>query len=170
MDQPVRMRMTLVRGLPRPVWQRGYWSRTLADYDAPALHALLAPCYEADGMELPPYAAWRRRLWEDPEFDRSLCFLALDGRRRIVGAAQCWISGFVKDLAVAPEHRRKGLAAALMLTAFREYRRRGVRHVELKTEPDNAAALALYRGLGMREVVPDDAEPGPRHGIVAPLR
>ncbi len=62
---------------------------------------------------------------------------------------------FVKDLAVHPAARRRGLGRALMLAVFQEFSRRGAVHVDLKVREENAAAQALYRSLGMRVISRD---------------
>jgi ribosomal protein S18 acetylase RimI-like enzyme len=69
--------------------------------------------------------------------------------------AQCWTSSFIKDLAVHPAARRRGLGRALMLATFHAFAQRGSTHVDLKVREENAAAQALYRSLGMRVVARD---------------
>jgi ribosomal protein S18 acetylase RimI-like enzyme len=56
-------------------------------------------------------------------------------------------------LVVHPLARRRGTAEALLRTAFREFRRRGAKHVDLKVQTDNpTGAVRLYKRVGMREV------------------
>jgi len=54
-------------------------------------------------------------------------------------------------LAVDPDHRRKGLALALMKSFETEAFTRGAEDVFLEVAADNLAALALYRVAGYRE-------------------
>ena len=55
-----------------------------------------------------------------------------------------------------PLARRRGIAAALLRRVFWEFRRRGVKHVDLKVQVDNpTGAVRLYKELGMREVALD---------------
>ena len=62
-------------------------------------------------------------------------------------------TAFVKDLAVHPEARGKGIGEALMWQAFAAFRERGAAHVDLKTNTvENAAAVRLYERLGMTQV------------------
>ncbi|HWC86242.1 MAG TPA: GNAT family N-acetyltransferase [Solirubrobacteraceae bacterium] len=56
----------------------------------------------------------------------------------------CWL----EDLFVAPEARRQGLARALVERSLARARERGCRRVELDTDEDNRAALALYESVG----------------------
>ncbi|NER82413.1 MAG: GNAT family N-acetyltransferase [Leptolyngbya sp. SIO1D8] len=56
--------------------------------------------------------------------------------------------GYVLMLYVLPEHRRQGIATALLETAQDWSRARGDRQIGLQAFADNAAAIALYRKLG----------------------
>jgi ribosomal-protein-alanine N-acetyltransferase len=58
----------------------------------------------------------------------------------------------VLNVAVAEEHRRRGVARALMGEAALRGRARGARLVTLEVRRSNAPALALYRALGYRDV------------------
>ncbi len=58
----------------------------------------------------------------------------------------------VLNVAVAAEHRRRGAARALMEEAAARGRARGARLATLEVRRSNAGAIALYRGLGYREV------------------
>lgn len=148
-DNDVRLRKFLANPLPEPVWPSGFVVRAFEYGDARALHALFAMAFEDQA----PFDDWWPRLSGDAEFDPQLCLLAFDAREQLAGAAQCWTSGYVKDLAVHPDARGKGLGEALMLAVFRAFRDRGAAHVDLKTNRvGNAAAYRLYRRLEMVEV------------------
>jgi ribosomal protein S18 acetylase RimI-like enzyme len=58
----------------------------------------------------------------------------------------------VRDLFVSPDHRRAGAARALLDHVVTQARAAGALRVSLQTEPDNAAALALYAEAGFRPV------------------
>lgn len=122
--------------------------RVFEHRDAHALHALLEEAFDdgADG----PFDDWWPRIHGDAEFDPDLCFLVIDGKGLLAGAALCWTSSFVKDLAVHPASRRRGIGEALMRHVFLAFRDRGAAHVDLKTNSvKNAAAFRLYERLGM---------------------
>lgn len=92
-------------------------------------------------------------------FDPGLWFLATDGGE-VVGAAICRASsprsegtGEVADLGVRRPWRRRGIALALLQTAFAELHRRGIRNVELGVDAESpTGATRLYERAGMREV------------------
>jgi len=144
----IRLRKILDDALAAPHWPEGFVMRVFEHRDAQALHALLEEVFDdgADG----PFDEWWPRIAGDAEFDPALCFLAIDGKGRLAGAALCWTTGFVKDLAVHPEARRQGLGEALMRHVFLVFRERGADHVDLKTNTvENTAAFRLYERLGM---------------------
>ncbi|MFD2053378.1 GNAT family N-acetyltransferase [Mesorhizobium calcicola] len=147
----IRLRKMLDETLVPPHWPQGFAMRCFEPGDAAALHALLTEVFDdgADG----PFDEWWPRISGDPEFDPALCFLVIDAKGRLAAAALCWTRGFVKDLAVHPEARGKGIAEALMWHAFARFRERGVDRVDLKTNTvENAVAVRLYQRLGMFEV------------------
>jgi len=94
----------------------------------------------------PGSAAW---LWLAERGSRAVAvFLANPIASVERGGAVLW----VEELYVAPEARRSGIARALLARVTEEARRRGVRSIELEVVPTQAAASALYRGLGFEEV------------------
>ncbi|HEX5775131.1 MAG TPA: GNAT family N-acetyltransferase, partial [Caulobacteraceae bacterium] len=54
----------------------------------------------------------------------------------------------VYSVAVLPEHRRKGVAAALIKEAEVRLRELGCRKVNLQVRSSNAGVIGLYRHLG----------------------
>lgn len=58
---------------------------------------------------------------------------------------------FINEIDVAPAYQRQGVATALCKMLIGVARDRGCQGIWLATEEDNAAARALYRGLGARE-------------------
>ncbi len=65
--------------------------------------------------------------------------------RAIAGEAE------LLTLAIAPEHRRRGLGRHLLASFEREARRRGARSAFLEVSADNIPAIALYAAAGYRE-------------------
>jgi mycothiol synthase len=61
--------------------------------------------------------------------------------------------GWIDVLGVRPEWRRRGLATALLLHTFRDFRRRGATRVGLGVDGENTTgAVRLYEQVGMRVV------------------
>ena len=59
--------------------------------------------------------------------------------------------GYVSDLYVAPDARRRGVAAALMLEGVSVLRQRGAETVQLEVQSGNEAARAVYQRWGFRD-------------------
>ena len=155
-DRLQRLRRDLTEAVAPPTCPTGYRVRTFAADDAPTVHRLLEVGYAQGGGHIGAFEEWWPSLRDDDEFALDLCFLAVNERQDIVGVAQCWTSAFIKDLVVHPLARRRGIAAALLRRVFWEFRRRGVKHVDLKVQVDNpTGAVRLYKELGMREVALD---------------
>jgi ribosomal protein S18 acetylase RimI-like enzyme len=154
MERPAcRMRRVFSDSEEAPRWPEGVSIRTLrGEADAKTAYKLLQSTYEEGGDELPPFGMWWGRLSKDEEFDADLFFLALDQGGTLAGVAQCWTSGFMKDLAVRLDMRSGGLGEALLRHAFAEFKERGLSHLDLKVEIANESAMRLYERVGMVRV------------------
>ncbi|MGC4878597.1 GNAT family N-acetyltransferase [Micromonospora sp. DT43] len=58
----------------------------------------------------------------------------------------------IRDLYVAPHHRRGGIANALLQHIIHSARAAGAQRVSLQTETDNIPALTLYTEVGFQPV------------------
>jgi ribosomal protein S18 acetylase RimI-like enzyme len=117
----------------------------------PAYELLKAAYANGYGSVPVSFDGWWASTRHDPEFDAGLCLCAtLD--QRLVGFALCWTSGFVKDIAVAALHRRRGIGEGLLRSACAVLSQRGIAQLALKVHRDNAVARQLYARLGFREV------------------
>jgi ribosomal protein S18 acetylase RimI-like enzyme len=58
----------------------------------------------------------------------------------------------LRDLFVAPEARRRGVGRAVVTSVATDARAAGALRLALQTESSNAAAKALYHGLGFEDV------------------
>ena len=56
----------------------------------------------------------------------------------------------VLNLATVPDHRRRGVAAALLAAAFDQAQKSGLERALLEVRAGNAGAIALYRRFGFR--------------------
>ena len=103
--------------------------------------------------EFHPYDVWAERmaLWD---FDPSLWWLAWDREGDPVGVLEGRPledgDGWVKNVAVRPSHRRRGIAVALLARCFDEFGGRGATKVSLGVDSSNPTrAPALYERAGM---------------------
>jgi mycothiol synthase len=92
---------------------------------------------------------WRATVTEREGFVSDDLVVAVDGDRVVGGAFlidadEIWVD----KLAVASTHRRKGVARALLRTAFRRSFARGYDHTALSTD-SRTGALTLYERVGM---------------------
>ncbi len=145
----LRLRKHLNAPLRPVTWPDGTTPAAFESVDPRCLHALLDATFP--GL-VAKFEDWYGNLTTDAEFDPALCVVALAEDGSVAGFAQCWTSGFVKDLAVASEHRDKGVGTALMLHVFALFAARGLPQVDLKVETTEQPARRLYARLGMVEV------------------
>jgi len=104
-------------------------------------------------------ARFKKTMIDDPLFEPSLWFLAMDGAE-IVAASLCrpqaWDdpqSGYISSLGVRRPWRKHGLGLALLHQSFGEFYRRGRRKVSLGVDALNiTGALRLYEKAGMRVI------------------
>jgi ribosomal protein S18 acetylase RimI-like enzyme len=150
-DQPahLRLRKLLDGPLPPAIWPKGYRAAAFADIDPGDAHHVLELCFP--GL-VAPFADWHGNLIADSEFDPALCLAAIAADGRVAGFIQCWTSAFIKDLAVAPEDRGKGIGSALLVEMFARFSARGDAHVDLKVLASEMPARRLYARLGMVDI------------------
>jgi mycothiol synthase len=147
---------------PAPAWPRGTRVRTFVrDQDEwPTIHAVNETFKDHWGhVEESPeeeYDRWMYWINEDPDFDPTLWFLAMDGDD-IAGVALCWLRDFtaqdmgdVMVLGVRRPWRRRGLELALLTHAFGEFHQRGQAGAILVVDADSlTGATRLYEKVGM---------------------
>ena len=123
--------------------------------DAHETHRVIGAAFE-DNIRRRPFESFEE--WEAHEinrkaFDPSLWFVA-EAEGRIVGAIVCPDyegEGWIRQLGVARDWRGRGIGTALLLTAFREFERRGRRDSSLVVDSWNrTGAKRVYERLGMR--------------------
>lgn len=110
-----------------------------ARIDAVAVHAYLTRCYWAEGI---PFEIVRRSL------QNSLCLGAYEAGGRQVGLVRlvtdCATFCYVCDVYVLEEHRKHGLAKAMLALARGHPKLQGLRRWNLVTQD----AHGLYRQFG----------------------
>lgn len=127
--------------------------------DERAVHAALAEAFEDHWGSA--FSSFERWLHDEIEgdgtgFDPALWFVAVEGDE-VVGAATCSASSaqdedaaVVGYLGVRSAWRRRGIALALLLTAFGELHRRGIRRAQLSVDSASpTGATRLYERAGM---------------------
>lgn len=153
-----RMRIELDDDTPAAAWPSGV---TVRDFergrDDRAVHELIQTSFrEIGGQHERTFEDWSRFLLDTERFDASLYLVALAGDE-VVGAALSQPMGedygFVRQLAVAPSQRGRGLGLALLHECFRRHSARGFPATVLGVDTGNpTGALRLYEKAGMRVV------------------
>jgi ribosomal-protein-alanine N-acetyltransferase len=114
---------------------------------------------EVCAIELESYEnPWARTAFESELGKNPASFarvaLTTDTPSRVAGYCIAWIlfeHVHIQNVAVHPEHRRRGLGRLLLLQALEEGRVRGATSALLEVRPSNEAARRLYRALGFVE-------------------
>ncbi len=155
------MEITLEDAPPRPTAAKGIDIRSFErGRDERAVYAALSEAFEDHwGSGMSSFERWVHTDVEGSRSDLSVWFVATDGDE-IVGAATCTTSSPHDDdaaqvtmLGVRREWRRRGVALALLRTAFTEFHRRGIPRAELGVDSSNpTGATRLYERAGMHVV------------------
>jgi mycothiol synthase len=105
------------------------------------------------GNQASTYEQWAPTHTTGSWRDHSLWWIAtVDGvpAAATVGQSRPDSEGYIADLGTLPAYRGRGLARILLLTAFAEFHRRGLRKVTLGVDTTNpSGAVALYESVGM---------------------
>ena len=157
-----RMRIDFSGDVPEPVWPAGLTARAATPADAESVYEVHQEAFE-DSWEHNRMAFEEWRHWLMPEdFDPALWFLAEDATE-VAAVAVCREHegeaglGWVNILGVRRPWRRRGLARALLLHAFREFRRRGFHAGALGVDAASlTGANRLYESVGMQVVRQSD--------------
>jgi ribosomal protein S18 acetylase RimI-like enzyme len=139
---------------PDPARALGVALRTYTDADAHAVRGLLDDAYTGWDESYVPFTHedWVAFMTDHDSFDPACWFLAEAGGA-LAGVCLTWKEGWIKDLAVAPAARSRGLGELLLRHAFARLYERGVRKVGLKVDAHNpTSAIRLYERVGMRVV------------------
>jgi ribosomal protein S18 acetylase RimI-like enzyme len=154
----VRSSWLMQRPLPADDLERpdppGFEFRAATFDDEPAIHAVLERSFrEHFGYEPTSFEDWRRWVRGSPGYDPALVVLAIAGQRpagvSVNFAADDGI-GWIGDLGVVPEHRRRGIASALLVRSFAALTASGHHEARLGVDAENASgATRLYEAAGM---------------------
>lgn len=98
--------------------------------------------------------------WSEESFRKELeendlaFYLVAELDGELIGYAGLWAimeEGHITNVAVHPDHRRKGLARILVMQLMDAGEKNGLERFTLEVRPSNTAALALYTSLGFQE-------------------
>jgi mycothiol synthase len=124
------------------------------DADLRAMHAVIDVAFlDHFAHESETFDRWLKLTAEGIASDLSLWWIAtVDGQpAAALYGSELPESGYVDTLGTLREYRGRGLGRALLLTAFREFHRRGARKVVLGVDATNpTGALGLYESVGMK--------------------
>ena len=98
---------------------------------------------------------WSRQALKEELTNPAACFLVGEEAGEVLGYAGMHCAAgecYVDNVAVFPEARRQGVGRKLMEALLQAAAARGGEFLSLEVRPSNLGALALYRGLGFREV------------------
>jgi GNAT superfamily N-acetyltransferase len=128
--------------------------RPFAATDVEAVFRVIEDAFnEWPDREPASFEWWATHVRDHPAFAPALSRVAFDGDQ-LVGAAVCLDydgedEGWVEQLATKATHRHRGIARALLGSAFLAFHGTGRRMVGLSTN-SRTGALGLYERLGMR--------------------
>lgn len=106
-----------------------------------------------------PSDAYLERLLSKPTF---IALTALDESGAVVGGLAAYVLEkfeqerseiYIYDLAVAQEHRRKGIARSLITELKHIAKEKGAYIIYVQADPPDEPAVKLYESLGTREDV-----------------
>ena len=121
--------------------------------DARQLHQVIDAAFaEWEGRDPEPFEVWAPQVLAHPAFRPELSPLALDGDEIVGAVISCDYpdlgEGWIQQLATRATHRRRGIAQAMLLTAFGWFYEAGRRVAGVSTD-SRTGALGLYEKVGM---------------------
>jgi mycothiol synthase len=151
------MRIDLRDDLPEPSWPDGISVRTMEPGDEERVYEANNEAFADDWHFQPqPFERWCSDAFGREGFDPTLVLLAEDDGELAGFSASSWHFsgdpefGWIGILGVRPRWRRRGLATALLLHSFQDFRGRGATRVGLGVDAQNTTgAVELYERVGM---------------------
>jgi len=122
----------------------------------PALASEFFAVYQAAFRERPGFPNWSQDEWvdwlgtEDDDFRAELSLLAYQDDV-LVGFVVC-AEGWIVQLGVLPEWRKRGIGLTLMIETLRRFCSADTDHVLLDVNVNNPSAARLYERLGFERV------------------
>lgn len=99
---------------------------------------------------------WSKKMLAEELENQCAAFLVAEDAltRRVVGYAGLMVmadEGYITNVAVFPEQRRRGIARQLIEVFCDFARGNHLAFLTLEVRPSNAAAISLYEGFGFQE-------------------
>ena len=100
---------------------------------------------------------WSRKMLAEELENQCAAFLVAEDSvsGRVLGYAGLMVvadEGYITNVAVFPEYRRQGIAAQILQVFLQFAAANHLAFLTLEVRPSNAAAIALYQGVGFEEV------------------
>ncbi len=100
---------------------------------------------------------WSRKMLAEELDNECAAFLVAEDpvMKEVVGYAGLLVmadEGYITNVAVFPEYRRRGVAGQIIQVFDNFARGNRLAFLTLEVRPSNAAAIALYKGFGFEEV------------------
>ncbi len=100
---------------------------------------------------------WSKRMLGEELENACAAFLVAEDADsgQVVGYAGVLVmadEGYITNVAVFPEYRRRGIGAQIIEVFMKFARANRLAFLTLEVRPSNAAAIALYQGFGFEEV------------------
>ncbi|MDR3313903.1 MAG: ribosomal protein S18-alanine N-acetyltransferase [Oscillospiraceae bacterium] len=111
----------------------------IAELERRVFHPPMSEARLLEKLRTVPTAHWRTACWHGETVG-------------CIGVDQYDDEAFIDDVAVCPEHQRRGIGNALLAHAETEAILRGAGKIHLEVRESNRAARALYAARGYREV------------------
>jgi mycothiol synthase len=150
-----RMTMPLADSPPPPAWPEGVHVRTFdQERDTRAVYALVQDAFgDNERHTAESFEEWQAFMIDRDAFEPGLWFIA-ESKGEIVGCVLCpnyEDEGWIRQIAVSRDWRRRGLGTALLRQAMSELHRRGRREIGLVVDSWNrTGAKELYEYAGMK--------------------
>lgn len=137
----------------QPSWPPDTSIRTMkTGLDDRAVYDFIYTAFDWAGRGAPPsFEWWQGYMMRADHFVPELWFL-LEYQDEIVAAALCYAypeNGWVRQLAVLPDWRRKGIGSAMLQHVFGVFYHRGQPKVSLVVDSTNPKAQNFYKNAGM---------------------
>ncbi len=142
------MQVDLRADIPAEEWPEGISVRSFQpEMDEQQVYDLIQETFARPGRVPPTFDEWKGFLMRPETFKPEIWFLA-EAEGKLVGACLCFEytdsgQGWVRQLGVLAEWRRRGLGASLLRHSFAEFKRRGFNKAGLAVESDNPNAILV---------------------------